>query len=108
VPHIIFTFVIYLYEKNNEHYQKLAHITALELNNANDHLMREVTERKAAQTKGLVVSEFTREMIETTDDRKVIELTRQKSSSEVEYLGVLVFGKKSEVELLTKQFPLQA
>lgn len=59
-----------------------------------------------ANTQGLEVAEFTREMIETTDDKKVIEATRQKPLSEVEYLGVLVFGKKSVVEKLTKDFPL--
>ena len=48
------------------------------------------------------VDEFTREMIETTSDKKVIEATKQKDLSTVEHLGVLVFGAKSEVEKLTK------
>lgn len=61
---------------------------------------------QTAKEQGLEVSEFTREMIETTDDRKVIELTKKKNLSDVEYLGVLVFGKKSLVDSLTKEFPL--
>lgn len=55
---------------------------------------------------GLEVSEFIREMIETTDDRKVIAAAKQKNLSDVEFLGVLVFGKKLEVENLTKHFEL--
>lgn len=59
-----------------------------------------------AKTHGLDVAEFTREMIETTDDKKVIERTKAKAVTEVEYLGVLIFGKKVEVEALTDAFPL--
>ncbi len=59
-----------------------------------------------AKEEGLEVAEFTREMIETTNDRKVIEWTKQKNLSDIEYLGVLVFGKKSVVEKLTKDFIL--
>lgn len=61
---------------------------------------------ETAKTQGLEVAEFTREMIETTDDRKVIEWTKHKNMADVEYLGVLVFGKKPLVESLTKEFPL--
>jgi len=59
-----------------------------------------------AKQANLEISEFTREMIETTDDKKVIEKTKSKNASEIEYLGVLVFGKKSEVEVLTKKLEL--
>jgi lysyl-tRNA synthetase class 2 len=59
-----------------------------------------------AKAHGLDVAEFTREMIETTDDKKVIERTKAKVVTEVEYLGVLIFGKKVEVEALTDAFPL--
>ena len=59
-----------------------------------------------AKTQGLEVAEFTREMIETTDDKKVIEKTKSKHRKDVEHLGALVFGKKSLVEALTKDFPL--
>ncbi len=56
---------------------------------------------QAAKAQGLEVSEFIREMIETTDDRKVIAAVKEKNIADVEYLGVLIFGKKLEVEKLT-------
>lgn len=56
----------------------------------------------AAQSKDIKVSEFTREMILTASDKKVIAETKTKNHSEVEHLGVLVFGPKSIVEELTK------
>lgn len=59
-----------------------------------------------AKKAGLEVSEFTREMLETTNDKKVIEATSKKKLNEVEYLGVLIFGRKSDVENLTERFPL--
>ncbi len=61
---------------------------------------------KSAKELNLDVSEFTREMIETTDDKKVIEKTAQKDINEVDYLGVLIFGKKSTVDKLTDKFNL--
>ncbi|MSU55360.1 MAG: lysine--tRNA ligase [Candidatus Taylorbacteria bacterium] len=61
-----------------------------------------------AKGKGLEVCEFTREMLETTNDKKVIEATKQKNGEDVEYLGVLVFGPRGEVEDLTKQFKLHS
>jgi lysyl-tRNA synthetase class 2 len=59
-----------------------------------------------AKKLGLHIAEFTREMIETTNDKKVIEATAKKNHSEVDYLGVLLFGKKSSVESLTKDYSL--
>src|SRR5581483_7894391 len=59
-----------------------------------------------AKSKGLEVSEFIREMIETTDDRKVIAAVKEKDLSDVEFLGVLIFGKKKDVDDLTKDLKL--
>ncbi len=59
-----------------------------------------------ANEQGVEVAEFTREMIETTDDDLVIKNTKAKAYDEVEHLGVLVFGSKKAVESLTKQYPL--
>jgi lysyl-tRNA synthetase class 2 len=59
-----------------------------------------------AKKNDLHVSEFIREMIETTDDKKVISMTGKKSMDEIEYLGVLIFGKKSQVDELTNKFEL--
>ena len=61
---------------------------------------------KEAKEKGFEVAEFTREMLETTDDKKIISITKKKSLKDVEYLGVLIFGNKKEVEGLTKDFKL--
>lgn len=49
---------------------------------------------------------FTRDMLETTNDKKVIAATQEKTSNEIEYLGVLVFGPRSEVEKYTEKYPL--
>ena len=59
-----------------------------------------------AKKLGLEVSEFTREMLETTDDKKVIAKIKEKNLSDVEFLGVLIFGEKSQVEKLTKSLML--
>ena len=59
-----------------------------------------------AKDSGLDVAEFTQEMIGTTDDRKVLEITKNKNLKDVEFLGALVFGKKSAVENITKKFKL--
>jgi lysyl-tRNA synthetase class 2 len=62
--------------------------------------------RKEAIAAGVEIADFTREMLQTTDDRKVIAQTSEKSEADIEYLGLLVFGKKSEVDALTKQLDL--
>ncbi len=59
-----------------------------------------------AREKKLMVSEFTREMLETTNDNKVAALTHEKTFDEVEHLGVLVYGPKPMVEELTHSFSL--
>lgn len=46
--------------------------------------------------------EFTREMIETTNDKKIIKSISSKKSEEVEILGIIIFGIRSEVEEVTK------
>jgi lysyl-tRNA synthetase class 2 len=59
-----------------------------------------------AKQQGLEVAAFTREMLETTDDKKVIANTKEKNKNEVEFLGVLIFGKKNSVDGLTKHLEL--
>ena len=61
---------------------------------------------KNAKECDVEVAEFTREMIETTDDRKVIAKTKEKNWEDIEYLGVLIFGKKTIVDALTKTYKL--
>ena len=59
-----------------------------------------------AEAEHLEITEFTTEMLETTNDKKVIEQTREKNQKEIEYLGILLFGKKSTVEKLTGDLDL--
>lgn len=54
-----------------------------------------------AKEEGLDVQYFTREMLETTNDKKITEATAGKNASDIEYLGVLVYGGKKKVEELT-------
>ncbi len=59
-----------------------------------------------AKKAGLEVDEFTREMLETTNDKKITEITASKNFDEIEYLGVLVYGPKESVDKLTSEFSL--
>ena len=66
----------------------------------NDQKIRNLLEE--AKNNNLKVAEFTREMLIFSDDKKVIENTLNKNYNEIEYLGILIFGKKKEVEKITK------
>jgi len=57
-----------------------------------------------AQKLKLNVSIFTEDMRNSSDDTKVVMAHSQKSNEQIQYLGVLVFGKKSTVEELTEGF----
>lgn len=70
---------------------------------SNADIQKIITE---AKEKGLEIAEFTREMLETTNDKKVAENTKAKNFSDIEFLGVLVFGDKDKVEEITKDFEL--
>ncbi len=59
-----------------------------------------------ARQNNLEIAEFTREMLETSDDKKIVIDAKSKKYSEIEHLGILVFGKKSVVEKITKRFEL--
>ena len=59
-----------------------------------------------AKKLGLEIAEFTREMLVTTDDKRIIDITKDKNLKDIEHLGVLIFGKKSLVEKLTSGFKL--
>lgn len=61
---------------------------------------------REAKALNLEVAEFTREMIETTSDRKVVDQTAKKALHEVDHFGVLVFGPRERVRELTARFPL--
>ena len=44
--------------------------------------------------------------MQTTNDKKVVAEIKQKNREAIENLGVLIFGKKSEVERLTANLKL--
>lgn len=85
----------------------------IKLNIGDAIMIKEITSRESlmrllqeAKKQWVEVSEFTREMIETSDDRKVAEITKSKKHDEVEYLGILLYGEKKQIEKLTKEFNL--
>lgn len=55
---------------------------------------------------GLMYHGFIKEMIETTNDREIITLLKQKEDGQVEYLAIGIFGKDEQVKNLTKGFKL--
>lgn len=61
---------------------------------------------KEAKTYDVTISAFTREMLETTNDNKVAKETSEKAYSEIETLGVLVFGEEATVKHITGDYPL--
>lgn len=61
---------------------------------------------ESARANNIHIAEFTREMLETTNDKIVIEKTKSKNYDTIEHLGVLVFGNRKEVEKLTESFIL--
>ena len=67
-------------------------------------VLRELVDQ--AHEADIEVAEFTREMIETTSDTKIVNITKEKNHDEIEYLGVLIFGARSKIESLTERFEL--
>ena len=61
---------------------------------------------KKAKKLHLDVSEFVKEMIETSDDKKLMDSIATQKHKDVNYLGALIFGDKAKVEALTKEFKL--
>ena len=55
---------------------------------------------------GLLFHGFIREMIETTNDEEIINILASKTDSEIEYLGIGIFGPKEKVDVLTKNYQL--
>lgn len=48
----------------------------------------------------------TKEMIETTNDEEIVKILKGKEDSEIEYLGIGIFGDNEKVKSLTKKFNL--
>lgn len=59
-----------------------------------------------AKARDLEVVEFIRKMVETSDDKKLIDAAKKQNKKDIDFLGVLVYGKKSKVEKITDKFKL--
>ncbi len=61
---------------------------------------------KAVRESGLPHLGFFREMIETTVDNEIVEILKNKTEEDIEYLAIGVFGSNEVVKPLTKKFSL--
>lgn len=61
---------------------------------------------KSVRNSGMLFIGFVKEMIETTDDEELQKILSEKLDSEIEYLGIGIFGENGEVKELTKKFSL--
>lgn len=59
---------------------------------------------KNAKENNIEVYAFTREMLNTTNDKKVIEQTKEKNFADIEFLGVLIFGEKEMIDSMTERW----
>ncbi len=55
-----------------------------------------------AQKDNISVYGFTKEMLETTNDKKVEEITKTKNFVDIEFLGILVFAEMEKIKDLVK------
>jgi lysyl-tRNA synthetase class 2 len=59
-----------------------------------------------AQKQGTLFISFTKDMIETTDDKKLEKMLSEQDSEHVDYLGIGLFGDKKNLDELTKGLQL--
>ncbi|MBP9760816.1 MAG: lysine--tRNA ligase [Candidatus Magasanikbacteria bacterium] len=62
--------------------------------------------KHAAEAGGFMVTCFTEEMRDSSNDEKVKAKQEQCAAKDIRFLGVLVYGPLKEVSALTEQFPL--
>jgi hypothetical protein len=55
---------------------------------------------------GLLYHGFIREMIETTDDQQIEKILYAKQDTDIEYLGIAIYGPIEEIDKLTKSYQL--
>ncbi|NDK07771.1 lysine--tRNA ligase [Candidatus Gracilibacteria bacterium] len=82
----------------------IQHAINIKETNSNEEIKNLIKVSK--EKNGIELSEFTREMLESTNDEKVALNTAGKKYNEIEYLGVLVFGDKKVIDEITKDFNL--
>lgn len=61
---------------------------------------------KKVKEAGLLYHIFIKEMIETTDDKKIVKILSEKTDKNIEYFGIGIFGPNDEISKLTKNFSL--
>lgn len=88
---------------NKEINLNIQHAIILKSAQSNEELLYVI---RQSRTQRLEVEEFTREMIDTSNDKLVLSLSLEKNFDDIERLGVLIFGPKEIVEEITKKFTL--
>jgi hypothetical protein len=58
------------------------------------------------RSSGITYLGFIKEMIETTDDSEIEKILAEKEDTDIEYLGIGIFGESDKVKALTKKFSL--
>jgi hypothetical protein len=58
------------------------------------------------QNMNITILDFPREMLDTSHDDELSDLISKKQEKDLEYLGAIFYGPSSDVNLLTKPFPL--
>ncbi|HEU0050783.1 MAG TPA: DUF2000 domain-containing protein [Patescibacteria group bacterium] len=71
----------------------------------NPTAIREAIET-SRQVKNFMVLDFPREMLDTSHDDELSDLISKKEEKDFEYLGAIFYGPSSEINQLTKKFPL--
>lgn len=61
---------------------------------------------KTVRSSGLLYLAYIPEMVEYTDDERLMEKVGKKEDKDLEYLGIGIFGENEKVKQLTKGFSL--
>lgn len=81
----------------------IQHAIMIKQLDSNDETRNLINEAKLAN---LEIAEFTQEMLKTSDDTKVIAQTKTKNREDINYMWVLIFWKRSDIDKLSKKYPL--
>lgn len=67
--------------------------------------IREVL-RGSRENKNIISLDFPREMLDTSHDDELSDWVSKKQEEDFEYLGAIFYGPSTDINLLTKTFPL--
>ena len=62
--------------------------------------------RESRENKNIISLDFPREMLETSHDDELSDWVSKKQEVDFEYLGVMFYGPSTDINPLTKTFPL--